>query len=264
MQTVVLKQIDERGIATITLNRADRHNAFDDILIAELTEVLVECGAAPEVRAVVLTGAGASFSSGADLGWMRRSADYSFEANVTDAEALARLMKTLDRLPKPTIAAVNGAAYGGGVGLVACCDVAIAVPQATFCLSEVKLGLIPAVIAPYLLAAIGARQARRYFLTAEPFSASKAQELGLVHITTPDDGLAAAVEQAVAALLQGGPAAQSDAKDLIFAVDRPLDDAVIAHTARRIAERRASAEGREGLTAFLDRRPASWRLAGAN
>jgi methylglutaconyl-CoA hydratase len=261
MSVSVTKRIDSRGIATVTLDRPDRHNAFDDMLIAELTRVIAACGDDPAIRAVVLTGAGKSFSAGADLGWMQRCAGYSQDANLADAAALARLMQTLDRLPKPTIAAVNGPAYGGGVGLVACCDIAIAADSARFCLSEVKLGLIPAVISPYVVAAIGARQARRYFVTAEVFSSAKALELGLVHEVATPDGLEAAVERIVSALLQGGPKAQADAKDLVFTVDRPLDEALISETARRIAQRRASDEGREGLAAFLDRREPSWRPA---
>ena len=260
MSSSVTRQIDTRGIATVTLDRPERHNAFDDALIAELTGVIAACGVDPAVRAVVLAGAGKSFSAGADLGWMQRCAGYSFDANLKDATALATLMHTLDRLPKPTIAAVNGATYGGGVGLVACCDIAIAGESAKFCLSEVKLGLIPAVISPYVVAAIGARQARRYFVTAEVFSSAKARELGLVHEVAAAGELEAAIERIVVALLQGGPEAQAAAKDLVFSVDRPLDENLVADTARRIAERRASVEAREGLGAFLDRREPSWRL----
>lgn len=258
MSPSVLKTIDGRGVATVTLDRPERHNAFDDGLIGELTETLIECGEAADVRAVVLTGSGASFCAGADLNWMRRCADLTFAANVADAQSMARLMQTLDRLPKPTLAVVNGSAYGGGVGLVACCDIAIAAQDAQFGLSEVKLGLIPAVISPYVVAAIGARQARRFFLTAETFSSETAEEIGLLHATASREALEPLAERILSALLRGGPLAQADAKGLIFAVDRPVDEGILAEASRRIAERRASAEGREGVEAFLGRRKPSW------
>jgi methylglutaconyl-CoA hydratase len=252
--------IDARGVATLTLNRPDLHNAFDDALIDEMTGMLARCGADPQVRALVLRGAGKSFSAGADLDWMRRMADYSIEENIRDAEGLARLMQTLDRLPKPVIGLVQGAAYGGGVGLVACCDIAIASERASFCLSEVKLGLIPSAISPYVVAAIGARQARRWFLTAEVISAARAHELGLVHEVVPHDRLEAALDDMLSALFQGAPMAQAEAKDLVFLVaDRPVDAALLAETGRRIAARRASDEGREGVSAFLAKRAPSWR-----
>src|SRR5690606_19141727 len=182
------------GVATVTLNRPDRHNAFDDALIAALTQVLRELDADDSVTVVVLAGAGKSFSAGADLNWMRRMADYGREENLADAEALAALMETLNGLDKPTIARVQGAAFGGGVGLVACCDIAIAADTASFCLSEVRLGLIPAVISPYVVTAIGERAARRYFVTAERFDAREAHRLGLVHEVVPAAGLDARVD----------------------------------------------------------------------
>jgi len=260
MSDALLHQVDGRGVATVTLNRPALHNAFDDALIAELTSVLAAYGADEKVRAVVLRGAGKSFSAGADLAWMKRMAAYSEAENIADANALAALMRTLDRLPKPTMAVVQGAAYGGGVGLVACCDIAIASEAASFCFSEVKLGLIPAVISPYVVAAIGARAARRYFLTAEVISPAEALRIGLVHEVVPSDALDAACEKILAALLQGAPGAQAAAKDLIFSVaDRPLSDAIVADTSLRIARRRASAEGREGMAAFLEKRAAAWR-----
>ena len=260
MSSTCLETVDDRGVATLTLNRPDRHNAFDDALIAELTACLSRLGSDPAVRAVVLASSGRSFSAGADLEWMRRMAAQSFNANLADAAGLAELMHTLDRLPKPTIALVQGAAYGGGVGLVACCDVAIASERASFCLSEVKLGLTPATISPYVVSAIGARWARRLFQTAEVLTAVRAREIGLVHEVVPEAGLAAAAEEMLRAVLQGAPGAQADAKALVFLCEgRATDTALREETGRRIALRRASAEGQEGIAAFLDHRPPAWR-----
>jgi methylglutaconyl-CoA hydratase len=262
MTEALLQDIDARGVVTVTLNRPALHNAFDDALIAEMTHVLTTLGADPAVRAVVLRGHGTSFSAGADLDWMRRMAGYSREQNLTDAEGLARLMHVLDRLPKPVIAAVQGPAYGGGVGLVAACDIAIATDRASFCLSEVKLGLIPAAISPYVVAAIGAHQARRYFTTAEVISAARAREIGLVHEVVSPDALDSAVDAVLKAIVQGAPIAQAEAKDLAFLVaDREIDQALITETARRIAERRVSAEGRAGVAAFLNKTVPPWRKA---
>jgi methylglutaconyl-CoA hydratase len=261
MSSSFLEAVDERGVATLTLHRPDRHNAFDDALIAELTAVLRRLGDDPGIRAVVLASSGRSFSAGADLEWMRRIAHHSFDNNLADAAALAGLLHTLDRLPKPTIALVQGPAYGGGVGLVACCDVALASTQARFCLSEVKLGLTPATISPYVVNAIGARWARRLFQTAEVFDAVRALAVGLVHEVVPGDELAAAGEAVLQALLQGAPGAQVDAKDLVFLCEgRPVDSSLGDETGRRIALRRASAEGQEGIAAFLEKRPPAWRL----
>ena len=259
MSSTHLEAVDGNGVATLTLNRPDRHNAFDNALIAELTACLRRLGDDPGVRAVVLASSGRSFSAGADLEWMRRIAAQSFEANLADAAGLAGLMHTLDRLPKPTLALVQGAAYGGGVGLVACCDVAIASERASFCLSEVKLGLTPATISPYVVRAVGARWARRLFQTAEVLTATRAREIGLVHEVVPEAGLAAAAEAVLRALLQGAPGAQADAKDLVVLCDgRPADAALREETARRIALRRASAEGQEGIAAFLGKRSPAW------
>ena len=260
MTDTLLQDIDARGVVTVTLNRPDLHNAFDDALIAEMTHVLATLGADPAVRAVVLRGHGKSFSAGADLDWMRRMAGYTEAQNRKDAEGLARLMHTLDRLPKPVIGVVQGAAYGGGVGLVAACDIAIASTRASFCLSEVKLGLIPAAISPYVVAAIGARQARRYFMTAEVISAACAKEFGLVHEVVAPDEVESTLAGVLDALFQGAPMAQAEAKDLVFLVDgAPVDQALIVETARRIAERRVSAEGREGVGAFLAKRRPAWQ-----
>jgi methylglutaconyl-CoA hydratase len=260
MNSTILTHIDERGIATLTMNRPELHNAFDDILIDELTDELKCLAVDGRVRVVCLAGSGKSFSAGADLGWMRRMATYTREQNLADALALAGLMQTLNGLNKPTIALVHGAAYGGGVGLVACCDMAIAVKQACFCLSEVRLGLIPAVISPYLLAAIGERACRRYFLSAEQFDAMEACRLGLVHEVVEDvDALQERGKQLSEQLLRNGPCAMVEAKRLIAAVSgHPLDDALICDTAARIADRRVSTEGQEGLSAFLEKRKPGW------
>lgn len=258
-RTSVAVEVDARGRATVTLDRPDLHNAFDDALIADLTAALDRLGKDDAVRVVLLAARGKSFSAGADLNWMRRTAGYSREENLRDARALATLMRTLDGLPRPTIALVQGPAYGGGVGLVACCDVALAAPRATFCLSEVKLGLVPAVISPYVAAAMGARAMRRWALTAEAFDAAEARRIGLVHEVVEEAGLRAAGEKIADAVLRNGPRAVAAAKALVHRVARaPLDDALVEDTARRIAAIRASDEGREGLAAFLEKRTPSW------
>ena len=252
-------EIDARGVARLTLNRPEQHNAFDDTLIDALNQELEKLALDDSVRVVVLRAQGKSFSAGADLNWMRRLADYDEAQNQADAMRLAELMRNLNQLPKPTIARVQGAAFGGGVGLVACCDIAIASEQALFCLSEVKLGLIPAVISPHVINAIGARAARRYMLTAESFDAEQACRLGLVHEVVAAAELDAKVEKLIELLLECGPRAQSAAKDLILAIaGRPLDQDLVEETARRIASIRASAEGREGLNAFLEKRSPDW------
>jgi len=256
-------EIDGRGVARITLDRPEAHNAFDAALIAGLADTLDRMARDGSVRIVVLAAAGPSFSAGADVNWMREQAGYDEARNLADARKLARLMRTLDRLPKPTIARVQGAALGGGVGLVACCDIAVAAQGASFALSEVKLGLIPAVVSPYVIAAIGARAARRLFLTAERFDAEEARRLGLVHEVVDAAVLDARIDEIVALLLANAPEAVAEAKELIFAVAaRPFDDALVEETARRIARRRASAEGKEGLAAFLAKRKPSWQKPG--
>ena len=211
------------------------------------------------MRVVVLTGAGRSFSAGADLNWMRRTASYGEAENLADARALAKLMQTLNELPKPTIARVNGAALGGGTGLVACCDIVVASAQATFGTTEVRLGLIPSVIGPYVLAAIGPRQARRLMLTGERISAAEAARLGLVHEVVPPEQLDGAIERIAGELLKNGPAALAAAKRLIRDLGgRPIDAPLIDDTAQRIASLRATGEAREGVGAFLDKRPPAW------
>jgi methylglutaconyl-CoA hydratase len=253
--------IERQGpVGVITMNRPERHNAFDDALIAELTEALRSMEAEDGVRLVVLSGAGRSFSAGADLNWMKRMAGFSLDENRRDAMGLAALMRTLAHFRKPTIARVHGPAYGGGVGLVACCDIAVASQHATFALSEAKLGLIPAVISPYVVAAIGERAARRYFLTAERFDAAEAWRLGLVHeLAASDADLDEKLGAIVDDLLLCSPAAQMEAKALIRAVaGRPVTSELIQDTAERIAKMRASPEGREGVAAFLEKRRAAW------
>ncbi|URK19164.1 enoyl-CoA hydratase/isomerase family protein [Thalassospira sp. GO-4] len=259
MTDAAICEIAPNGVATITLNRPDIHNAFDDVLIADLTGKIETLDADPLVRVIILTGAGKSFSAGADLNWMKRMAGYSHGENLADSRALAKLMKVLNFASKPTIALVNGAAFGGGVGLAACCDIVIASDRASFCLSEVKLGLIPAVISPYVVEAIGVNQARRYFLSAERFNAETAKQIGLVHEIVAGDELAARGDEMANILLANGPAAMHAAKDLIYAVaNKPISDAVIDDTAHRIADQRACDEGREGVGAFLEKRPANW------
>ena len=256
----ILVSTDARGIATLALNRPAIHNAFDDRLIADLTASLRRLGGDAAVRVVVLTGSGESFSAGGDLNWMRRMAGYSDAENLADAMALAELLRTLNELAKPTVARVNGAAFAGGLGLVCCCDIAIAAAEASFSLSEARLGLVPATISPYVVAAIGARAAWRYFLTAERFSAAEAQRIGLVHEVAPRAALDAAVAKIVGALLEAGAGAQARSKRLIAEVqERPMTEALMALTARAIAEARASAEAREGLAAFFAKRKPAWR-----
>lgn len=247
------------GRATLTLNRPDVHNAFDDILIALLTRELNDLDRNRAVSVVVLAAAGKSFCAGADLKWMQRMAEDSEAENQASAEALAALMKTLNGLSKPTVAEVQGAAYGGGVGLICCCDIAIASDAAQFSISEVKLGLIPSVISPYVVAAIGERQARRYAISAERFDAIEAKRIGLVHEVIAAEDLPSAVDAMVEALLANGPAAMAETKDQIAGVaNRPVDDRLIADSAARIARIRVSDEGREGVAAFLEKRQPGW------
>ena len=248
------------GVAHLRMERPDLHNAFDAGLIAELTAALATAGDDAAVRVVVLSGAGASFSAGADLNWMRDMAAAGEAENREDALALARLMRTLDELPKPTIARVHGAAFGGGVGLVACCDIAIGLAGAKFGLTESRLGLLPAVISPYVIAAIGPRQARRWFATAEIFDAAEAHRIGLLHEVAADvDALDGAVERQVALLLKVGPVASAAAKRLVRDVALQPDRDLLDHlNARLIAGLRVSPEGQEGLSAFLDKRAPVW------
>lgn len=260
MTTYQHLEIDHRdGVATIWMNRADKHNAFDEQLIAELNHAALELGSDDGVRIVVLAGRGRSFSAGGDLDWMRRAADYGYEQNLADARALAAMLRAIAELPKPTIARVHGAALGGGMGLVAACDIAIASDAAVFATSEVRFGLIPATIGPYVIRAIGARQAGRWFQTAERIDAARALQIGLVHEVVAADALDAKVAELVAALRHGGPQAQAASKKLIAHLgNAALDDVLVADTAERIARIRAGDEAREGIGAFLGKRPAAW------
>ena len=247
------------AVARLRLDRPQLHNAFDAALIAALTDALALLGADPQVRVVVLEGAGASFSAGADLNWMRGMAAASEAENRDDALALARLLRTLDALPKPTIARVHGAAFGGGVGLVAACDIAIGVPEAKFGLTESKLGLLPAVISPYVIAAIGARQARRWFATAEIFDAGEARRIGLLHEVVDAAALDTAVQRQIDLLLKAGPIAAASAKALVRDVVAGTDAVAIDQAnAALIARLRVSAEGQEGIGAFLEKRKPAW------
>ena len=252
--------VDVRNnVGLVALNRPDLHNAFNEKLIAELTMVLLALDGDASVRVVVLTGHGKSFCAGADLNWMKKMAGYDPAENLADAQALALMLRTLNGLSKPTMACIRGAAFGGGVGLVACCDIAVAAQDAVFALSEAKLGLIPATISPYVIEAIGARQARRYFLTAERFTAAEAFRIGLVHDIVPASELDARINALLADLLIAGPAAQLECKALIRGVaHRPIDAELIAGTAEHIAAVRASPEGKEGVAAFLGKRPPEW------
>ncbi|RUO80528.1 gamma-carboxygeranoyl-CoA hydratase [Idiomarina tyrosinivorans] len=250
-------QVDARGVASITLNRPEKHNAFDDTMIAELIDHLHQAQDDNQVRVLVLKSRGKNFSAGADLAWMRSMADKNYDENIADSQQLSKLMADLNDFSKPTIALVQGAAFGGAVGLAACCDIVLAQENTSFCLSEVKIGLIPAVISPYVIAAIGARQARRYMLTAERFFAEQALQVGLVHQICDD--FDAALERLLDALLNNSPAALDACKQLIAEVSaQPLGEPLRNLTIERIAAIRVSEEGQEGLTAFLDKRPARW------
>jgi methylglutaconyl-CoA hydratase len=259
-EQTVLSEVDEGGIARITLNRPDLHNAMNDRLIAELDEAFRGVSAEASVRAVVLAGNGQSFCAGGDLNWMRRTADYGIEENLADARVLARMLDAIDRCPKPVIGLIQGNIYGGGNGLVCAVDIAIAADTARFCLSEVRLGLMPSTISPYVVRAMGARAARRYFLTSEVMDAAEAHRLGMVHERVPEAELEAAGARIIKALLAGGPNAIAASKELIERVRYgPVDEAMMEYTARGIAEIRATDEGKEGAEAFLEKRKPAWR-----
>jgi len=251
--------IDQRGVARLTMNRPELRNAFNEELIGAICDAMGRLNTDRNVRAIVLTGAGSAFSAGADLNMMKRVAEFSAAENKDDARRLAHMLHAIYAAPKPTIALVNGPAMGGGVGLTAACDIAVAADTAFFALSEVRLGIIPAVISPFVIEAIGARQARRFFLSGERFDAETARRIGLVHMVAIPENLEATLDGLIGDLLSCGPIAQSEAKDLIRSVaNRPITDAVMEDTAGRIARLRASAEGREGVTAFLEKRKAEW------
>ena len=247
------------AVATVTLDRPELHNAFDDTMMAQLAAAFRELGADDSVRVIVLAARGRSFSAGADLNWMKRMVGYSYDENVADAALLADMLESIHGAPKPVIGRVQGAAFGGGVGLVAACDIALGTARASFCLSEVKLGIIPAVISPYLLERIGATAARRYSLTAERFDAAEALRMGLLAGVCADEHeLDAAIGELCAALAKNGPAALAACKSLWDAVAAAPPDSCREETARRIAAIRVSPEGQEGLSAFLAKRTPSW------
>ena len=256
-----LTMTNQGAIRTITLCRPDVRNAFNDEVIAELKAAFVDAGLAADVRCVVLAAEGPAFCAGADLNWMRRMADYTRDENLADAGQLAAMMRAIYECPKPTIARVQGDVFAGGVGLVAACDMAVSVDTATYCLSEVKLGLIPATISPYVIRAMGARASHRYFLTAERFSAAEAHRIGLVHEVVAADALDAKVAELTSALVSASPNAVRACKRLVQDVaEREIDDALVARTVAGIADIRSSAEGKEGVQSFLQKRKPSWLL----
>ena len=259
MSYETLEVLRDGGVATLWMNRPEVHNAFNAQLIADISAACRALDADPSVRVVVLAGRGKSFSAGADLNWMKAAGEAGETENFADAMKLAGMLRTLAEMSKPTIARVHGAALGGGMGLASACDICIAGERALFATSEVKFGIIPSAISPYVIRAIGERQAYRYFQTAERIDARRAAELGLAHEAVASDELDAKVKEVVDALLLGGPKSQSAAKELIRAVaNRPLSDAVMEDTARRIASLRVTPEAKEGLDAFLSKRPAAW------
>ena len=256
----VLEEDQPKGVRRITLNRPDKRNAFDASIIAQLTRAFTAAEDNPEVRLVILCASGKHFSAGADLEWMQATASMSESENRDDARQLANLMRVLDDMSKPVIARVQGAAFGGALGLVCCADIAVAERAARFCLSEVRLGLVPATIGPYVVRAMGHRQARRYMLTAEVMDADTARDLGLVHEVMADETLDEGVEAICHALLQGGPDAQGYCKKLLQRLDDPAgDSAVDEFTAEMIAAARTGSEGQEGLRAFLHKDSPRWR-----
>ncbi|SQH75946.1 Enoyl-CoA hydratase/isomerase family protein [Shewanella benthica] len=248
------------GVGQMVLNRADKHNAFDEVMITEMIQTLEHFATNDQCQILLLKANGKNFSAGADLNWMRKQAKMDFEQNLGDANELAKLMSTLDKFPKPTIALVQGAAFGGALGLICCCDIAIANERASFCLSEVKLGLIPAVISPYVVRAMGQRASRRYMLTAERFTAEKALELQVIHEI--NDDLEAAAEPIIQALLANSPQGMTWVKTLLSRLeDGVIDDATLDYTSECIARIRVSNEGQEGLNAFFDKRKPNWSSA---
>jgi methylglutaconyl-CoA hydratase len=255
----MLEVTRQDGVARVTLNRPELRNAFDDALIKQLRNAFEQLSNDKAVRVVILAGNGPAFCAGADLNWMKRMAGYGYDENLADAKALAEMLAALDRLPKPTIARVHGPVFAGGTGLVAACDIAVGTPEAKFCLSEAKLGLSPATISPYVMRAMGEREARRYFLTAEVFDAQEALRIGMLSMLVPVGELDPSISALVQNLLAGGPEAHAKIKALIRAVaGRQPDDALVAETANQIAEIRGSPEGKEGIAAFLEKRKPGW------
>lgn len=249
-------------VAQITLNRPEVRNAFNDEVIAELTTAFTELGQNQEVRAIVLAASGPAFCAGADLNWMRRMADYSHAENLLDAAQLAEMLRVIYTCPKPTVARIQGDVYAGGMGLVAACDMAVSVDSANYCLSEVKLGLYPATISPYVIRAMGARAAHRYFLTAERFDSAEALRIGFVHAVVPAEQLDAKVDELTKTLVSASPHALQKCKTLLHEVaGETIDGALIAQTVEGIASIRASAQGKEGVQSFLQKRKPGWLLS---
>jgi len=258
-EPVITTTVDDHGIALITMNRPKLRNAFNEEIIHEICESMGRLNSDTNVRAIALTGAGNAFSAGADLSMMQRAASYSSAENKDDARRLAHMLISIYDSPKPTIALVNGPAMGGGLGLIAACDIAVGVEEAFFALSEVRVGLIPAVISPFVLQAIGTRQARRYFISGERFDAVKAMEIGLLHQIVPANQLDEAAKHITGEILSCAPNAIIEAKQLIGKVaGAPIDAGLMNDVAERIAKRRTSAEGKEGVSAYLEKRTPSW------
>lgn len=258
----LLVELDQRGVLHLTMNLPAVHNAFDDHQARRLIDALDHAADNPAVRVVVLGSNGRSFSAGGDIHYMRRMGGNSYQENLGDAAQLARLMKTLNFFPRPTIARVQGGAFGGAVGLVSCCDIAIGTPAARFALSEVRIGMAPATIAPYVVRAIGEKAARRFFTTAEVIRADRAVALNLLSEVVPEDELDDYIEGIVTALLGNAPNAVSKAKQIVFDMSgAAIGDDMIEHTVRFIADIRDSNEGREGLSAFLEKRQPAWATA---
>lgn len=261
-QQAITVDIDAQGVATVTLNRPQVHNAFDDVVIAELINAFDAIHHNDSVRVMILSATGKSFCAGADLNWMQKMASYSYAENKQDAGQLAKLFSSLYQLNKPTIARVQGAVYGGGVGLVACCDIAVGSKLSKFCLSEVKLGLVPATISPYVIEAIGPRLAKRYFMTAEVLSSRRARRIGLLSEVVSEEDLDSSVQGIISALLKNGPRSISIAKELVNNISYSvIDEELVDLTTDLIASVRVSEEGQEGLTAFLEKRAPNWKKA---
>lgn len=257
--SAVLSQTDGRGVTRITLNRADKRNAFDDQIIAELTRAIEAAGQDPACRVVIIAGEGKHFSAGADLSYMRQTASLSEQENIEDAHRLARLMQVLDRIERPTICRIQGAAYGGALGLICACDIAVGAETSRYCLSEARLGITPAAIGPYVVRAMGPRQARRYFQSSEEIQSDKALDIGLIHERVADDQLDARIEELVTTLLRNGPVAMAAGKELVATVaGGHISADTIDYTARLIARLRTGEEGQEGLGAFFSKRTPSW------
>lgn len=251
----------ENGIATVTLNRPEKHNAFDEQLIEQMTQAFKAVDKDNSIKVMILAAKGDNFSAGADLAWMKRMASYSYEDNLEDSRALADMLSGLNSISKPTIARVQGSVFGGAVGLVSCCDMAIATDTSRFCLSEVKIGLTPATISPYVLAAMGQRAARRYFLSAEQFSAQEAKHTGLVSEISTLEELDQTVNKLCSKLLSNSPQAMSGCKELISDFsNKAIDHTIVEDSCQRIASIRTSEQGQEGLSAFLEKRKPNWSI----